>query len=76
MEDLLRYLLVSSDPVLSSFGLEKRRRENVKRQGGLLPEVMALLACPVQPEGAAVSASSRSSSPDAGHISSGSDSDE
>lgn len=49
MEDLLRYLLIASDPALSSYGLEKRRRQYARRQGGLLPETIAMLVSPEEP---------------------------
>ena len=43
------YLLVASDPVLSSLGLQERRRMYARRQGKLLPQTLALLAEPQLP---------------------------
>ena len=48
ISDLLGYLLVASDPLLSSHGL--RRRRGVRRIGHLLPETRGLLAEPELPE--------------------------
>ena len=48
MEDLFDYLLVSSDPVISSHGLERRRQMYAKRHGELLYGTVALLASPQQ----------------------------
>lgn len=49
MWDLMSYLLVASDPLLSSFGVQRRRGLYVSRHG-LLPETLALLADPELPE--------------------------
>ena len=46
MADLLGYLLVASDPLLSSLGLERRRRLYWSRHGQLQPQILALLAEP------------------------------
>lgn len=44
MSDLFGYLLVASDPLVSSLGLQRRRRLYASRHGKLQPETMALLA--------------------------------
>ena len=41
---LFRHLMVASDPLLSSLGLQRRRRLYCSRQGPLRAEVLALLA--------------------------------
>ena len=46
MSDLLGYLLVVSDPLLSSQGLQRRRRLYWSQHGQLQPQVLALLAKP------------------------------
>lgn len=46
MSDLLGYLLVASDPLLSSLGLQRRRRLYANRHGQLQPQTLALLAEP------------------------------
>lgn len=51
MHDMFSYLMVASDPVLSSMGLQRRRRLYAKRQGRLQPETLALLAEPALPDG-------------------------
>ena len=47
--DVFEYLLVASDPVLSSLGLQERRHMYARRQGKLLPQTLALLAEPQLP---------------------------
>ena len=49
MSDMFGYLLVASDPVLSSVGQQERRRKYARRQGTLLPETLRLLADPALP---------------------------
>ena len=46
MSDHLGYLLVASDPLLSSLGLQRRRRLYWSRHGQLQPQILALLAEP------------------------------
>ena len=46
MSDLLGYLMVASDPMISSLGLQRRRRLYSSRHGRLQPETLALLAEP------------------------------
>ena len=46
MSDLVGYLLVASDPLLSSIGLQRRRDLYTRRQGTLLPGTLAMLAEP------------------------------
>ena len=70
MSDLMGYLLVASDPLLSSIGLQRRRDMYGRQQGKLLPETLTLLAEPRLPS-ANVDTSSSSDDSD----SRGSDSD-
>ncbi|KAF0293694.1 hypothetical protein FJT64_000820 [Amphibalanus amphitrite] len=49
MSDMFGYLLVASDPVLSSVGQQERRRKHARRQGTLLSETLRLLADPALP---------------------------
>ena len=49
MADLFGYMLTASDPLLSTHGLQRRRKMYARRQGGLLPETLALLADPQMP---------------------------
>ena len=49
MSDLYGYMLVNSDPLLSSKGARRRRRQFGPKVGQLLPATMALLADPPLP---------------------------
>ena len=53
MSDLLGYMMVASDPLVSSLGLQRRRRLYSARHGRLQPEALALLAEPESREAAA-----------------------
>ena len=53
MSDLFGYMLVASDPLVSSHGLQRRRRLCSSRHGKLQPEVLTLLAEPESREAAA-----------------------
>ncbi|KAF0295491.1 hypothetical protein FJT64_006415 [Amphibalanus amphitrite] len=55
MSDLLGYMMVASDPLVSSLGLQRRRRLYSSRHGRLQPETLALLAEPqsAEPEASA-----------------------
>ena len=46
MSDLLGYLLVASDPLLSSLGLQRRRSLYWSLYGQLQPQILGLLAEP------------------------------
>ena len=74
MSDLLCYLLVASDPLLSSLGLQRRRHLYVSRYGQLQPQILALLSEPGLPVAADDDADSSDSS-DAGNDDGGSSSD-
>lgn len=74
MSDLVGYLLVASDPLLSSSGLQRRREAAARRKGKLLPETLALLAEPHLTSANADTSSDSSNSSDSDSSSSDHDS--
>ena len=57
ISDLYGYLLVSSDPLISSIGAIRRRQQYRAKVGQVLPETVALLAEPEQPSEADICSS-------------------